>query len=59
VTFSGGCAVEITPAELKDIIDSLQARRPIPPELRHRYEMISPGVWLHRYGPHHVFPHSW
>jgi hypothetical protein len=43
LTFSGGCAVGITPAELKDIIDSVLARRTIPPELLDRYETVSRG----------------
>jgi tetratricopeptide (TPR) repeat protein len=41
VTFSGGCTVGITPAQLKDIIGSVLAQRAIPPELLDRYEMIS------------------
>jgi hypothetical protein len=41
VTFSGGCTVGITPAQLKDIIDSVQAQRAIPSDLLDRYEMIS------------------
>jgi tetratricopeptide (TPR) repeat protein len=41
LTFNGGCTVGITPAELKDIIDSVLARRAIPPELLDRYEMVS------------------
>src|SRR5262245_47071803 len=41
LTFSGGCTVGITPAELKEIIDSVLARRAIPPELLDRYEMVS------------------
>jgi cobalamin biosynthesis protein CbiG len=32
VTFTGGCTVGITPARLKDIIDSALAQRAIPPE---------------------------
>ena len=30
LTFSGGCTVGITPGELKEIIDSVLARRAIP-----------------------------
>ena len=41
LTFSGGCTVGITPGELKEIIDSVLARRAIPPELLDRYEMVS------------------
>jgi len=41
VTFSGGCTVGITPADLKDIIDNVLARRAIPPELLDRYDMLS------------------
>jgi hypothetical protein len=41
ITFSGGCTVGITPAELTEIIDSVLARRAIPPELLDRYEMVS------------------
>src|SRR5258708_7743902 len=41
VTFSGGCTVGITPAELKDIIDNVLSRRAIPPELLDQYEMLS------------------
>src|SRR5215471_13400552 len=40
LTFSGGCTVGITLAELKDIIDSVLAQRAIPPELLDRYEMV-------------------
>jgi tetratricopeptide (TPR) repeat protein len=41
VSFSGGCTVGITPAELKDIIDNVLSRRAIPPELLDRYEILS------------------
>ncbi len=41
LNFSGGCTVGITPAQLKDIIDSVLAGRAIPPELLDRYEGIS------------------
>jgi tetratricopeptide (TPR) repeat protein len=41
VTFSGGCTVGIAPAELKEIIDSVLARRAIPPELLDKYEMVN------------------
>jgi tetratricopeptide (TPR) repeat protein len=41
VSFNGGCTVGITPAELKDIIDSVLSRRAIPSELLDRYEMVS------------------
>ena len=41
LTFSGGCTVGITPAELKDIMENVLARRAIPPELLDRYEMLS------------------
>jgi len=41
LTFSGGCTVGITPAELAVIIDSVLARRAIPPDLLDRYEMVS------------------
>jgi hypothetical protein len=41
LTFSGGCTVGITPAELKDIMENVVARRAIPPELLERYETVS------------------
>jgi len=41
LTFSGGCTVGITPAELKDIMENVLARRAIPPELLDRYDMLS------------------
>jgi tetratricopeptide (TPR) repeat protein len=41
INFTGGCTVGITPAQLKDIIDSVLAGRAIPPELLDRYEGIS------------------
>ena len=41
LTFSGGCTVGIAPAELKEIIESVLARRAIPPELLDRYERVS------------------
>jgi hypothetical protein len=41
LTFSGGCTVGITPAELKDIMENVLARRAIPPELLDRYEAVS------------------
>jgi hypothetical protein len=41
LTFNGGCTVGITPAELKDIMENVLARRAIPPELLDRYEMVS------------------
>jgi hypothetical protein len=41
LTFNGGCTVGITPAELKDIMDNVLARRAIPPELLDRYDMVS------------------
>jgi hypothetical protein len=51
LTFSGGCTVGITPAELKDIIDSVQARRPIPPELLDRYDKLSRALGVtNRFG---------
>jgi hypothetical protein len=40
-TFSGGCTAGITPAELKEIIDSVLAGRAIPPALLGRYETVS------------------
>src|SRR5215831_6205393 len=40
-TFSGGCTVGITPAQLQEIMDSVLARRAVPPELLERYEMVS------------------
>jgi hypothetical protein len=39
--FSGGCTVGITPAELKEIMENVLARRAIPPELLDRYDMLS------------------
>ena len=41
LTFSGGCTVGIAPAELEKIVDSVLARRAIPPELLDRYERVS------------------
>jgi tetratricopeptide (TPR) repeat protein len=41
VTISGGCTAGITPAQLKDIVDSVLDRRAIPPELMDRLEMLS------------------
>src|SRR5262245_45313366 len=41
LTFSGGCTVGITPAELQTIIDRVLARRAIPPELLVRYELVT------------------
>jgi hypothetical protein len=41
LTFSGGCTVGITPAELKEIMENVLARRAIPPELLDRYDTIS------------------
>jgi hypothetical protein len=41
LTFNGGCTVGITPAELKDIMENVLARRAIPPELLDRYETVS------------------
>ncbi|HUI96131.1 MAG TPA: tetratricopeptide repeat protein [Xanthobacteraceae bacterium] len=41
INFSGGCTVGITPAQLQEIIASLQAGRSVPPELLDRYEALS------------------
>src|SRR5690348_1844746 len=41
LTFRGGCTVGISPAEMKEIIDTILTRRAIPPELLDRYEAIS------------------
>src|SRR5215831_19787834 len=41
LTFSGGCTVGIMPAELAGIIDSVLARRAVPPELLDRFETVS------------------
>ncbi len=41
INFSGGCTVGVTPAQLQEIIASIQAGRSVPPELLDRYEQIS------------------
>jgi hypothetical protein len=41
VTFSGGCTIGITPAQLKEIIDSIQAGRSVPPKLLDHYDRLS------------------
>src|SRR5262249_58274834 len=41
VTFSGGCTVGIAPAELAGIIDSVLARRAVPPPLLDRFQTVS------------------
>ena len=41
INFSGGCTVGITPAQLQEIVASLQAGRSVPPELIDRYEALS------------------
>jgi tetratricopeptide (TPR) repeat protein len=41
LTFSGGCTVGIMPAQLQEIIDSVLARRAIPPELLEKSDMLS------------------
>jgi tetratricopeptide (TPR) repeat protein len=41
VTFNGGCTIGITPAQLKETIDSIKAGRSIPPELLDRYDRLS------------------
>jgi tetratricopeptide (TPR) repeat protein len=41
INFSGGCTVGITPAQLQEIVASLQAGRSVPPELLDRYDALS------------------
>jgi hypothetical protein len=40
ITISGGCTTGISPDQLKEIIDSVLAKRAIPPELLDRYEAL-------------------
>jgi tetratricopeptide (TPR) repeat protein len=41
VTFNGGCTIGMTPAQLKEIIDNIQAGRSIPSELLDHYDRLS------------------
>jgi hypothetical protein len=41
VTFNGGCTIGITPEQLKEIVDTVQAGRSLPAGLLDRYELLS------------------
>jgi hypothetical protein len=41
ITYSGGCNLGIGPDQLREIIDSVLAKRAIPPELLDRYEALA------------------
>jgi hypothetical protein len=43
VNFIGGCNVDLTPAQIQKIVDSVVAGRAIPPEFFDRYEILSRG----------------
>jgi tetratricopeptide (TPR) repeat protein len=40
ITFSGGCSVGITPVQIQEIVDKVQAGLSIPPELLDRHEKL-------------------